>query len=129
MKPSARRYLISAGVGLLLAFAIMVSRGIFAETQVNRVLIILSDAFFVSGMCLTGVGALVFATNEGVFRMLSYSISLFFRVRSQKKKKYKDFYEYKTAKDEKKGSFAYLLVVGLAFIAVACILLFWIQGV
>ncbi len=131
MKPNAKRYLISIGVGLMLAFVIMVSMGIFTETQMNRVLIILSDAFFVSGMCLTCVGALVFATNEGVFRMLSYSISLFFRIRTQdgKKKKYKDYYEYKTAKEEKKGSFAYLLLVGIAFIGVACILLIWIQGV
>ncbi len=129
MKPNARRYLISLGVGLLLAFAIMVSQGIFAESQLSRILTILSDAFFVSGMCLAGVGTLVFATNEGVFRMLTYSISLFFRIRKRdgNEKKYKDFYDYKTAKEEKKGSFAYLLLVGLAFIGVSCILLIWQQ--
>ncbi len=130
MKPNAKRYLISIGVGLAFAFAIMVLMGLFGETVPFRILTIISDAFFVSGMCLTCAGALVFAANEGVFRMLTYSITLFFQVRRDtKRRKYKDFYEYKTAKEEKKTSCAYLLVVGLSFIAIACLFLLFLQAV
>ncbi len=113
---------------MLLSLAIMLSRGIFGVKDIYGVLLILNDAFFVSGICLICAGGLVFASDEGIFRMLSYSISLFFQIRKRNKpeKKYKDFYEYKVAKDEKKHSCAHLLVVGFAFLAVAFLLLIWL---
>ncbi len=128
MKPKTKQYLIALGVGLLLVVIIVLSRGIFAESDIYNILVILNDAFFVSGMCLLGAGGLVFASDEGVFRMLSYSISLFFRIRKRdgQDRKHKDFYEYKKAKDEKKHSCAHLLLVGLGFLAVAFLLLIWI---
>ncbi len=128
MKPKTKQYLIALGVGLLLAFIAMLSMGIFAETDSTRILITLNDAFFVSGMCLICVGGLIFVSDEGVFRMLSYSISLFFQIRFRdiKRRKHKDFYEYKKAKDEKKHSCAHFLIVGLSFLAVAFLLLIWI---
>ncbi len=129
MKPNARRYLISASVGFLIACVVMLTRNIFAETEINRILVILNDAFFISGMCLTCVGGLVFVSNNGIFHVFGYGFSLFFgkRKRDVGDRKYKDFYEYKAAKAENRSSCAYLLLVGLAFIAVSLILLIWIE--
>ncbi len=129
MKPNVRRYVISVGVGLGLALAVMLIRKIFSETDTNRILVILNDAFFISGMCLTCVGGLVFVSNNGIFNMLSYGISMLFtaRKRNIKSRKYKDYYEYKKAKEEKKHSYAYLLLVGLGFIAFSLIFLIWIK--
>ncbi len=129
MRPNVRRYLISISVGLLIACIVIFTRNIFSQTEVNNILIILNDAFFISGMCLTCVGGLVFVSNNGIFHVFGYGFSLFFgkRKRDVRDRKYKDFYEYRQAKGEEKNSCAYLLLVGLAFIAVALFLLIWIK--
>ncbi len=129
MKPNTRRYLISIGVGLLIVCLVLLLRNIFAETEINNILIILNDAFFISGLCLTCAGGLVFVSNKGMFYMISYGISTAFaaRKRNTKDRKYKDYYEYTKAKQEEQHSCAYLLLVGLAFVAVSLILLIWIQ--
>ncbi len=129
MKPNLKRYLISIGVGCLIALAVMLIRNIFSETDTNQILVILNDAFFISGTCLTCVGGLVFVSNKGMFNMLGYGISTLFAVRFKnlRDRKYRDFYEYKKAKEEKQHSYAYLLLVGLAFIAVSLVLLIWIK--
>ncbi len=129
MSPNGKRYSISIAVGLLIACAVMLTRNLFSQTDLNRILIILNDAFFISGMCLVCAGGLVFVSDRGIFSMLGYGISMFFTVRKRDvhDRKYKDYYEYKQAKDEEKHSCAYLLLVGLAFIAVACVLLLWIE--
>ena len=115
MKPNTKRYVISISVGLFIACVVMLTRNIFEETDINRILVILNDAFFISG--------------GGMFRMLGYGISMVFTARKWniKDRKYKDYYEYKKAKDENKHSCAYLLLVGLAFIAIAAIFLIWIK--
>lgn len=129
MSPNGKRYGISVAVGLFIACVVMLTRNIFSETEINRILIILNDAFFISGMCLVCAGGLAFVSNHGIFYMLSYGISLFFtaRKRNVHDRKYKDYYEYKQAKEEEKHSCAYLFFVGLAFVAVALILLLWIE--
>ncbi len=130
MKPTVRRYLISVGVGLLIVCLVLFLRNIFNETDANRILIILNDAFFISGLCLICAGGLVFVSSKGMFYMLSYGISQLFTARKRhiKDRKYKDYYEYVKAKDEQeKTSCAFLLLVGLAFVAVSLIFLIWIE--
>ena len=125
MKPNALRYLISTAVGLVLAFVIMLAQNIFGQEKGSDVFRILSDSFFASGVLLTGAGLLLFVSNNGMFDMLSYGITTFFvaRKKNVKERKYKDYYEYKQAKSEKKRSCAYLLIVGLTFIAIAALCL------
>ncbi len=129
MKPNTKRYVISVCVGIFIACTVLITRNIFSEKELNNILIILNDALFISGMCLVCAGGLVFVSDKGMFHSLSYSISLLFNIRKRnyKERKYKDFYEYKKAKEETKHSCAYLLLTGLAFIAAALILLIWIE--
>ena len=116
-------YLITTAVGAVIAIVIIFAKGIVNQTDTVAVMQILSDAFFVPGVILAGVGLLVFASNGGVFDMLAYGTLLFFNLfrKDMSKRKYKDYYEYRQAKKEKKRGFAFMLLVGLAFIAVSAI--------
>ncbi len=126
MKRKLLAYGISLLIGAAMALIIMGVRGIFTETEPREVMRLLSDAFFVPGVLLAGVGLLVFATNGGVFDMLAYSVLLFFNLfrKNVQDRKYRDFYEYREAKKgRKRKSLAFLLVVGLFYILLAAIFL------
>lgn len=124
---NALRYLIASAAGLILAFVIALSQGIFSEGETREVMRILSDAFFASGVLFAGVGLIVVASRGGLFDMLGYAAILFVNLfrRDVGKRKYKDFYEYRQAKreDGHKRSVAFLLLVGVGLIAVAAVFL------
>lgn len=124
MRGNIVRYAIAVSIGLIIAFIIALSRRVFSEADPAAVMGILSDAFFVSGVLLTCVGLILVVTSGGVFDMLAYSmimlVSLF---RRNTERKYKDFYEYRTSKKDRKFSVAYLLIVGIAFVVIAFVFL------
>ncbi len=119
------RYLIAVAAGAVLAFTVMAARGIFAEDRTQEIMRLLSDAFFVSGVVLAAVGGILFASNGGLFDMFGFAALLFFGLfkRNVSERKYKDFYEYREAKKGKKRSVAYLLLVGIGYIALAALFL------
>lgn len=119
------KYLITALVGLVVALLILFCKGTFNKTAVLPVLADLSDAFFVPGVLLLGVGTLLFASNGGAFDMLAFGIMKLFDLfkRDLTKVKYRTFYDYRQAQKEKKRSFAYLLIVGAAMVVVAAVFL------
>ena len=117
---SLRKYLITIAAGLLGAFAIAYSKDIFSVTDPATLYHILCDSFFVMGVVLTGFGLLIFSTNEGTFDMLVYGVSSFVDIfRRTSRKKYDTFYDYRAAHQEKKVKFGFMLICGLAFLAVA----------
>lgn len=117
-------YVVSAVVGMVVFTIIVCTKKIWNYDD-KQVLRILSDAFFVPGVILAGVGLLIFASNGGAFDMLSYAFIRFFDLfrRDVRNKKYKDFYEYREAKKDKKRGMAFMLIVGVIFIALAGIML------
>ena len=118
-------YVVSAVVGMVVFTIIVCTKKIWNYDDGKQVLRILSDAFFVPGVILAGVELLIFASNGGAFDMLSYAFIRFcdlFR-RDVRNKKYKDFYEYREAKKDKKRGMAFMLIVGVIFIALAGIML------
>lgn len=125
MKKTAIRYGITAFIGLLFAFFAALIQGVFKQNETTVLMKILCNAFFASGVILAGAGLLTMATEGGTFDMLSYAVVLIvdlFR-KDVTKRKYKDFYEYRQAKKEKKRSFSYLLITGVIFVAVSLIFL------
>lgn len=118
-------YAVSAVVGMVVFTIIVCTKKIWNYDDGKQVLRILSDAFFVPGVILAGVGLLIFASNGGAFDMLSYAFIRFFDLfrRDVRNKKYKDFYEYREAKKDKKRGMAFMLIVGVIFIALAGIML------
>lgn len=119
------RYLITAGVGLLIALLVVLMKNGFEEQDVEIAMQIWCDAFFVSGVFLTCGGLIVVASNGGVFDMLGYAVSLlWYTFKSSKvERKYKTFYDYREARKDRKRSVSYVLIVGLAFIAVSVVFL------
>ncbi len=124
MKNTILKYVFSVLAGAGIALAVMASRGIFHEDRTVQIMGILSDGFFVAGVVLSCVGLIIFVGNGGVFDMLAYSMILFFSLfRRNLERKYKDFYEYREAKKGRKRSLAFLLLVGLFYVALAALFL------
>jgi len=117
------KYLITITIGLIMTLLILFSKGIFDTHNSKDVIHILSDAFIVPGVVITGIGLLVFATNEGVFDIIVYGVGQFIKMFSANptKRKYKDFNEYREVKRSTKISFGYIIIVGIVFLAVALI--------
>lgn len=118
-------YLITFLVGAAISVAIICGKQVWTAESGKVVMQILSDAFFVPGVLLAGVGLIIFASNGGAFDMLGFAVLLFFNLfrRDVNKRKYKDFYEYRESKKDRKTSMAFMLIVGVVFIAVAVIFL------
>ena len=114
-------YLITTLVGAAIVVTIILAQRIWTAEDMTEIMRRLSDAFFVAGVCIGGVGLVVFASNGGVFYMLTFGIIRLFDLfrRNINERKYKDFYEYKESKKDKKHGFGFMLVVGLVFIAIA----------
>ena len=85
----------------------------------------LSDGCFVVGLVMTGVGLMTWVATTGFFDMLSYGV--IYGVRAfvglfggSRKPNDQTFYDYKAAKEEKRGKAQYaILVSGVAFIALS----------
>ena len=78
-----------------------------------------NDAFFASGALFVAIGGLSFVSYFGAFDIFAYSFSLF-----NPNRRYKDLYEYSTAKNEKRKSkivfpFMPYIVVGIVYIIVS----------
>lgn len=119
------RYLITTGVGMLIVLLIVLMKNGFTETDVEIAMQIWCDAFFVSGVFLTCGGLIVVASNGGVFDMLGYAVSLLWHTfkSSKVERKYKTFYDYREARKDRKRSVSYVLIVGLALLAISVVFL------
>ncbi len=118
------KYLITTAVGLLLAFYVAYTKGVFSATEPVVIYHILVDSFFVPAVLITGMGALVFVSNEGAFDGLGFALKSFFGVfRRDKKKIFNSYYDYKQSKGERNRGFAFMLITGLGFMAVSGIML------
>lgn len=120
---SLTKYAITLLVGFTLAFLIILSKDIFAQTEAVKIFHILCDGFFVVGVVVTSAGLLVFSSNEGTFDMLVYGVNTFLDLfRRQSARKYETFYDYRSARSDKKIRFGFLLLCGLFFLAVSMVM-------
>lgn len=121
---SLKKYLITLGVSLLFVFLIALLRDVFNQNDVQKVYHILSDSFFVVGVIVTGMGLLVFASNEGTFDMIIYGVSTFINLfRPHAQKKYDTFYDYRISKSQNKINSWFLLIIGVFLILMAVLML------
>jgi len=115
-------YLICIAIGAAVSLVIILAYQIWNMKTVEQIRL-LGDAFLVAGVLLAGVGLLVFASNGGVFDMLTYAVIRFFDLfrKNVKNPKYKDYYEYREAKKGRRKKMAFMLIVGLGYVAIAVI--------
>lgn len=119
-------------VGLVIVGSILLIWDIFNQTEKRVVFVLLSDAFFISGFMIFGIGALIMIASTGFFDILSYGFKsiwyLFIKI-TYKKGELEKYYEYverkrelRERKKDKAFSF-YVVLVGLVFIGIAAIFL------
>lgn len=120
-----KNYIITTVVGLFMVGILLLYKDVFHQESTKDVFHVLTDAFFVPGVLITGFGLLVVANNGGTFDMISYGMLLVFNLfrSDMAKRKYKTFYDYRVAKSENKQSYGYFLIIGIGLIAISIIFL------
>ena len=138
------RYAITFGICLILSFGLACLMGIFTPYEVlkektnwhidseeTKLLFVLVNATFSSGVIVTGFGLLVLAADGGAFEMLFYGVRRFISLfqKDSRKIKFKTFYDYHVYHSTKpKTPFLYLVIVGVVFIITSLILLIVYQN-
>ena len=115
---------IIAAVVVLALYAL--SFELFSAENMEELFKDLSDCFVVTGILLSGVGAISWAGTEGAFDMLAYGCKTFLGLfsTSYSKKLPKSFYDYKQERMEKNRPWLkQTLVVGLIVLVVGLMLL------
>ena len=125
-KAQRRVNLVASLLALALSIGIALNRGLSTALELYANGRILSDAFFISGIFFGGIGALVAISTTGFFDMFAYafkSLPMLFSF-LRKPKDHPTFFDYKTAKAEKREQVQYgLLIIGLVCIAVSLLAL------
>ncbi len=124
-KASLRRYLISACCAAFSVALFSQIRGFALDGALKDNLSALCDGFFVTGILMGGVGAMVWVSTTGFFDILAYGFkNLAVLIPYRHHRKYKHFYEYKAEQSAKRSKPQFfLLIIGLILIAIAAILL------
>ena len=118
------QYVIISGVNLLMALCVfLMQKDSIAQTV--DVYKVLCNAFFVPGICTLGFGALIWSTNGGTFDMLAFGVIKLVDLfkKDLTKVKYKTFYDYRKAQQEKQRSFSAYIVVGVVVLAISILFL------
>lgn len=122
---AAKKYLITFAAGFAGVLYILWMKDFFNQTEMATIFHILCDAFFVVGVVITGIGLLIFTTNEGVFDGMVFAVKSFVNMfRRQAVKKYESYYDYRAARADKKVTFGFMLICGVFFIAVSFVMLY-----
>ena len=118
-------YVITASV--LAAITLLIAWAEKGYTTTNTWVLLGSwgDSFAISGVMGVALGALVWASNGGVFDIFAYGGRVFVRKfkKDYKDHKYPSYYDYREAKKSRKRSFLYMIIVGSVFLLIGGILL------
>jgi hypothetical protein len=122
-------------VGLVIVGALLLIWNIFKQTDKGAIFTLLSDAFFISGFIIFGIGGLVFISSTGFFDIIAYgfkSLGVLFLKITYKKGDLEKYYEYVERKranrelNKESSSTLYIILVGLFFIGIAAFFLLFI---
>lgn len=125
------RYVVAISVAVAFFVIIGLIVGLFEGPKENVttdvwfkwLLTKLVDVFFIDGAIFVCVGGLMFCDRHGAYDTIAYGVreAIGVMFRSPEKRKYKDLYEYKKAKDANRPEFGYLLWIGLALLVPAIV--------
>lgn len=133
-----KRYAIAIGVAVVIFVLVGWLQGLFegpsgdasASGVVHWVFTKLCDVFFIDGAIFLAAGGLLFCDKHGAYDTIAYGVRTAVGVmfQSPEKRKYKDLYDYKKAREGKHPEFKYLLWIALALLvlAVICLVLTYI---
>lgn len=116
-------FLIAAGLCLWISAA----QGVFELTEPRAIFAVLSDAFFVPGVLISGFGLLYKIADGGFLDGVSFGLkrAVLSLIPGGRLKKEESYAEYKERKDKKRKNIKISapLIVGLVFIVIAAIFL------
>lgn len=125
------RYVVAISVAVAFFVIIGLIVGLFEGPKENVttdvwfkwLLTKLVDVFFIDGAIFVCVGGLMFCDRHGAYDTIAYGVreAIGVMFRPPEKRKYKDLYEYKKAKDANRPEFRYLLWIGLALLVPAIV--------
>ncbi len=110
--------LYCAIAGLVIFLIAAYQMGVFSADHVRELFGALSDAFIIPGVLLSGIAAISWTGSLGTYDMIGYGMkSLFFFLPNSDLKKYRTFYDYRHAKEEKgRWWLREMLLVGCGFL-------------
>lgn len=122
MSNSLKKFLLDTGIGLVVAFVLCCTMGLFTAESTVDTLRILSDGFFLVGALLLAVGGLTFTSNEGAFDGLFYTFKTQInRMRRDYESRRQSFAQYREEREKKNKSPKESLLAGLVVISVGLI--------
>lgn len=126
------KYYVQAGVGFVLAFVVMVYRGLFSKPVLSDKIMAIGDGFTVAAVLYLGFGALMWVSSTGFFDIFGYAVKKAAHaiVPGMVQDDAGRYYEYKINKEEKRKGFLdyFTLKLGVLFLIISGILLFvWYQ--
>ena len=117
-----KEYVITTAVAFVVGLLLALSRGIFQEKEIDMIITIISDAFFIPGVLLICIGLIVYASNEGLFLSISYGFKAIGRtITAKRDEKLMDekYHEYYARQIQKKTKCKHFLIVGVVFVVIA----------
>jgi len=112
------KYTVTALFAVAVTIAVFGLFGGITQTGVRDIFVSISDSFFIVGVFVSGAGGLLWASGQGAFDMLSYSISLMFKPGAKDWKIKESLYDYKERKDKNRAEFKHILLVGVCFLII-----------
>lgn len=122
-KAPLTKYLICFGVASLIAFGVIWIKGFFTSSVAVNIQI-LSDAFFVSGICLTLFAGLLYISGEGALIGIGFilrSVVLTFIPMGRMKHETYAVYRERKMAGRKKSADHCILVAGLVFLFIGIV--------
>lgn len=116
------RYVTAAAVGALIVLLVVWGQGLFLHPSSQAAYGILCDGFFIASVLLIGIGLMCLISNEGIFDVLSFGVINMFRIFHPSRKVFSEresFYDFRMRRRDKRVGFAFLLVVGSVYLAIA----------
>lgn len=120
------QYVSTLFIGVVIAVLVALYRGFSWNLPAYRNAMYFSDGFFVAGVIIFGLGALMLVATTGFFDMMSYGVryALSMVIPAMKKDTAATFYDYKLEKNQKRGKPLYFMaIVGLVLLLLAGICL------
>lgn len=120
------RYGFSALAGVIIVVLVAARQGFALDQPPALNARYLSDGCFVAGLLLAGIGALMLIATTGFFDILSYGFQslLVWVMPFRKPRDRVTFYDYKVAKELRRGKPSFfLLFTGLAYIVLSLVCL------
>lgn len=125
LRKNLPRYGIAAVIGVCMVIITLNTHEFWNQTELVDQYRVLTDAFTIPGLSLMGAGGLVWVSNKGVFNPISYATHYLAGhiLPGLRGTKDENYYDYVTRKNEgsRHLSFAFLLIVGGVFFAIALV--------